>query len=268
MIFATGLVTISIDAADNYDNLSQSFLGKVFFGDSGPCPSDMVFIPYENGGFCMDKYEASPNKNCPVLKPSNQQDTRVDLTSAGCSAASQKSKIPWTFISQSQAREACARAGKRLPTNEEWFAASLGTPDFKKDDWGDSDCQLSSNWETQPGETGSGEICVSSYGTYDMIGNVWEWVAGEIVDGKYNGKKLPESGFIDEVDINGIPTISNKNTSNPNYNDDYFWMKDSKTRGMARGGFWDNKKEGGIYSSYLVSQPSFAGVGIGFRCVK
>lgn len=268
MLASTMLVTVGIDAADNYDNLSQSFLGRVFFGDSGPCPPDMTFVPSENNGFCIDKYEASANKSCPVEIPANQQDTRVNLTSAGCAPVSEAEKIPWTFISQSQAREACARAGKRLPTNEEWFAASLGTPDFKKENWDPSDCQLSSNWEAQPGKTGSGEFCLSSYGAFDMVGNIWEWVVGEIVDGKYLGKELPESGFIDEVDSSGIATISNKNNSNPNYNDDYLWIKDTETRGMARGGFWDNKKEGGIYSSYLVSQPSFAGVGVGFRCVK
>jgi len=268
MIFASVMVTVGIDATDHYDNMSESFLGKVFFPSDGPCPSDMVFVPYENGGFCIDKYESSPGKDCPSQRPLNQQDTRINLTSAGCSSVSKNKKIPWTFISQSQAREACARAGKRLPTNEEWFAASMGTPDVKTEKWNDKDCQLSSNWKMQPGETGAGENCISAYGSFDMVGNVWEWVAGEIVDGKYKGKKLPSPGFIDEVDISGLPSISNKNNPNPNYNNDYLWIKDSKIRGMARGGFWDNEKEGGIYSSYLVSQPSFAGAGIGFRCIK
>ena len=268
MVFASMMVTIGIDATDHFDNMSESFLGKIFFSSDGPCSSDMVFIPYENGGFCIDKYEASPGDSCPFKELKNQQETRINLTSAGCFAVSEKNKTPWTFLSQSQAREACARSGKRLATNEEWFAASLGTPDNKINDWSKSDCQLSSNWETQPGETGSGENCFSAYGAFDMVGNVWEWVIGEVVDGKYKGKDLADSGFIDEVDTNGLASLSNKNKANPNFNNDYMWLKKTKTRGMARGGFWDNKKEGGVYATYLVSQPSFAGAGIGFRCVK
>jgi len=268
MIFASMMVTVGIDATDHYDNMSESFLGKIFFPSDGPCSSDMVFVPFENGGFCIDRYEASSNKKCPVLAPSSQKDTRVNLTSAGCFPVSAEEKIPWTFISQSQAREACARAGKRLPSNEEWFAASLGTPDLKIKNWDRVDCQLASNWKLQPGETGTGENCVSAYGSYDMVGNVWEWVVGEVVDGKYQGKDLADSGFIDEVDSSGLASLSNKNKANPNFNNDYMWLKKTKTRGIARGGFWDNKKEGGIYATYLVSQPSFAGIGVGFRCVK
>jgi len=268
MIFATVFVTIGIDATDHYDNMSESFLGRIFFTNEGPCPTEMVFIPSSNGGFCMDRYEASANNDCPSATPASQKDTRVNLTSAKCFAVSVKEKIPWTFISQTQAREACARAGKRLPTNEEWFAASLGTPDSKIEKWNNKDCQLSSNWKSQPGETGTGENCISAYGSYDMVGNVWEWVVGEIIEGKYNGRDLPGSGFVDEVDYSGLPTISNKNNPNQNFNNDYTWVKNSKIRGIVRGGFWNNKKEGGVYSSYLVSKPSFAGIGIGFRCVK
>ncbi len=268
MIFSTLLVTLGIDAADNYDNLSQSIVAKTLFGSSGPCPPDMVFVPFENGDFCIDKYEASPNKKCPVEVPKNQQDTRINLTSAGCGALSEADKIPWAYISQAQAREACVKAEKRLPSNEEWFAASLGTPDIKNSDWESVDCHLSSNWSEQPGRSGTSDLCQSAYGAYDMVGNVWEWVSGEIIDGKFNGRELPEQGFVREVDINGLPIFTDRGQADPNHGEDYLWIRNSGIRGMARGGFWDNKKEGGIYASYLVSEPSFAGNGIGFRCVK
>lgn len=268
MLFATILVTIGIDATDNLGNMKQSIVGKAIFGEEGLCPEGMAYVPFESGDFCIDKYEASPNSKCPEIFPQNQQDTRVNLTSAGCAPDSVAGARPWTFISQTQAREACARAGKRLASNAEWFAASLGTPDPQKNNWGKTDCQLSSNWLEQPGETGSGENCLSSYGSYDMVGNVWEWVIGQTENGEYSGKKLPESGYIDEVDLEGLASRTNKTKGNPNFNNDYMWLKNSDTRGMARGGFWDNEKEGGLYATYLVSRPSFAGAGIGFRCVK
>lgn len=267
-IVAVILVTIGIDASDNYDNLSESMIGRLVFGeDDGPCPKEMVFIPSENGGFCIDKYEASAGDKCPYRDVSDQIKTRDNLDLKECIPVSMPDSIPWRFISQSQAMAACTKAGKRLPTDTEWYQASLGTPD-KEGDWGAADCHVSSNWPEQPGRTGSSQDCVSSAGAFDMVGNVWEWVKGEINDGIYNGNELPKTGYITEVDINGMPVRTTETSPDPNFNEDYLWIKDSGIRGMARGGYWDNKADAGVYSMYLVSPSSYAGTGVGFRCVK
>ena len=256
IISATVLLTIGIKASD-------SLLG----GESDSlCPSDMVFIPSSSGGFCVDKYEASPADACPSKNTNNQKDSRLNMASAGCKPVSVEGAIPWVYISQTQAREACARAGKRLPTNKEWLGASLGTPD-KNSSWKASDCQVAENWESQPGITGSGEECVSFFGAFDMVGNVWEWTDETINNGKLNGEALPKQGFVYEADANGIAAETNGSASE-NYNNDYFWIKNSGVRGIARGGFYSNEEEAGIYSAYLVSQPSYIGVGVGFRCVR
>ena len=101
-----------------------------------------------------------------------------------------------------------------------------------------------------------------------MIGNVWEWVDGTTFEGEYNGRELPKSGFILGVDDEAMPIETNIEEGDPNYYHDYFWLKESGTRGIARGGYWDNKEEAGQYSLYAVSPPSYAGAGVGFRCVK
>ena len=154
-----------------------------------------------------------------------------------------------------------------MPSDEEWYLASLGTPD-KEADWQGSDCQVSSNWAAQPGLTGSGENCVSAYGAFDMIGNVWEWVKGEADGGVFKGKSLPLSGYVTAVDSQGVPVATDIEMADPNFNKDYFWLKEKDIRGLARGGYWDNKSDAGVYAMYLVSPPDFAGTGVGFRCAK
>lgn len=262
------LVTVGIDAADHYDNFSDSLIGRLIINKPvGPCPSDMVFVSTENKGFCIDKYEASPGRDCPYQEVGSQAQTRANLNKGDCQPVSVPQVIPWRFISQSQAANACAKAGKRLPTGEEWYLACLGTPDLAKG-WGRNSCHVNNNWEVQPGLTGTGADCVSAAGAYDMIGNVWEWVKGEASDGFYQDKKLPEPGYVKSVDIRGLPIATDINQADPNFNEDYFWIKDKGIRGMARGGYWGNQAEAGMYAVYLVSPPSFAGTGAGFRCVK
>lgn len=263
VIFLTTLIVRAID------NIS-SFLPAMLVRESQKeiCPEDMVFVPSPEGGFCIDKYENSPGPNCPFQNPQSPRETKENLDTPECKPISAPGKLPWTFISQNQAQLACAKAKKRLPTNKEWYLASLGTPD-KNSDWGKDDCHIAKNWDFQPGKTGSGKNCVSSFGAYDMIGNVWEWVDEVIIDGYYeNKRRLPERGYIKEVDDRGIPTQTDSEFPDPNYNEDYFWISFEGTRGFLRGGYWDNSSRAGIYSIYLYYQPSSSGPGVGFRCAK
>jgi formylglycine-generating enzyme required for sulfatase activity len=73
-----------------------------------------------------------------------------------------------------QALAACENARKRLPSNGEWQAAVIGTPDPGPDN-GTTDC----NWTSvgTPVNAGSRSSCKSARGAFDMVGNVWEWVA-------------------------------------------------------------------------------------------
>jgi formylglycine-generating enzyme required for sulfatase activity len=260
IILVAGITSVIVKAVDNR---ITSFNNK----NSGPCANDMVYISFSGGGFCIDKYEASPGLNCAYQEVSNQNETRVNLSQSDCQPISLANARPWRFISQAQAMSACAKAGKRLPTDEEWYLASLGTPDKEKD-WTMDDCQVKNNWDSQPGLTSSAKNCVSAAGAYDMIGNIWEWVKGEIKNGYYNDTKLPPSGYIKSVDTSGLPLETDIKIADPNFNGDYLWIKDTETRGIARGGYWNNQGEAGIYSMYLVSLPSFTGTGVGFRCAK
>ncbi len=69
---------------------------------------------------------------------------------------------------------ACKNAAKRLPSNAEWQAAVIGTPDHGPDN-GVTDCKTATAGVATL--TGARTSCVSADGAFDMVGNLNEWVA-------------------------------------------------------------------------------------------
>src|SRR5262249_61268127 len=59
-------------------------------------------------------------------------------------AVSAPSVAPAAFVTWFQAQEACANAGKRLPTSAEWQMVATGTPDPGPDN-GTTDCNTASD---------------------------------------------------------------------------------------------------------------------------
>lgn len=260
------LSTLAVRAIDNATSLLPAMVGREKKTE-GRCPEDMAFVPTSNGGFCIDKFENSPSPKCPFQNPQSQTETRENLNTPDCKPISAENKLPWVFISRDQAEQACAKAGKRLPTSEEWFLASLGTPD-KSSNWDLEDCHVANNWGLQPGRTGSGKNCISSFGVFDMIGNVWELVKDTAIEGKFNERDLPERGYIWGSDGRGMPAITDPEKPSLDYNEDFLWIQKEGIRAIARGGYWDNRERSGVYSVYIMYLPSQAGPATGFRCVK
>jgi hypothetical protein len=157
------------------------------------------------GAVCLDRYEESvwrvPNPTTTnaslVAKIQLGTANQADLTAAGATqlgtliddyapctsngqncaddiyAVSLPAVIPAANITWFQAQEACANAGKRLPTSAEWQIGATGTPDAGPDN-GTTNCNSNSLSVTL---TGARKDCVSSRGAFDMIGNLDEWVA-------------------------------------------------------------------------------------------
>ncbi|MCI0655864.1 MAG: formylglycine-generating enzyme family protein [Acidobacteria bacterium] len=166
------------------------------------CGADTVLA----GTVCLDTYEASvwrvPNPTTTnallVKKIQNGNATQADLTAGGATqlgtagddyapctingqnctndifAVSLSSETPAAHITWFQAQEACANAGKRLPTSAEWQVGANGTPDPGPDN-GRTDCNIASNGSASL--TGARSNCVSARGAFDMVGNLAEWVA-------------------------------------------------------------------------------------------
>jgi formylglycine-generating enzyme required for sulfatase activity len=96
---------------------------------------------------------------------------------------------PSRFMSWFQAAAMARNSDKRLPTNAEWQAAALGTPTDPRA------CSIrhyeSATILSGDGTTGSSLSCFSDIGAYDMVGNLWEWVA----DWQWRDGSPPPTGY-------------------------------------------------------------------------
>lgn len=173
-------------------------------GAAAKCPADSVKV----GPVCVDKFEASvweipnvPANKGLINKVKKGTATLANLTSAtavangvvqrgtnsddypcnddgnDCDeifAVSIPGVTPSSLITWFQAQQAAMNSGKRLLTNAEWQGAAAGTPDPGTDN-GTTDCNVASTFAVA--DTGSRSSCKSRFGAFDMVGNLFEWVA-------------------------------------------------------------------------------------------
>ena len=180
------------------------------------CPVGMANV---DGRFCVDRYEASLVE---VLSNGDERayDAYTPVEGHVVRAVSERGVVPHGYISEVQAKDACARSGKRLCKAGEWRQACMGpkhtTFGYGKDrvagrcnDHGTSPMisvmrlrvDHPGEWTTDrmndprlnqaPGtlaRTGEHASCTNGYGVYDMVGNLHEWVddpAGTFQGGYY-----------------------------------------------------------------------------------
>ncbi len=160
------------------------------------------------GRFCIDRYEASVDvinskgttvrRHSPYHKP----------TSSRLRARSRRGVVPQAHFSQRQAADACAAAGKRLCTNEEWISACKGRrptlypygdehQEGRCNDNGVSPLRVLHGKDDSintygidamndprlnkirgtVAKTSKFSRCRNSYGLHDMVGNLHEWTS-------------------------------------------------------------------------------------------
>lgn len=209
----------------------------------GPCPSDMVLVTTPGQRYCVDRYEASlvddaSGEALSPYYPAEAQSARrnflvwrseslllgdasaraLPVPELGdwqrthrfeARAVSRASAVPNGYLNYTTAKGACARAGKRLCSADEWVRACRGERDLRfpyggeyaagqcnvhrashpaavlhaDSSLGHQDPRL--NLVAEPGGdpllrvTGGTPACVSRWnhdGAFDMVGNLDEWI--------------------------------------------------------------------------------------------
>jgi hypothetical protein len=239
------------------------------------CPADSV----ASGTVCIDKYEASVWHVAPehrgLIEQIQKGTVRLaqlihagatqlglasgDLAASGCPATgngcvdvyavSIPGVQPGRFITWFQAAAAARNSLKRLPTNQEWQAAALGTPDPGIAD--DSATTCSTNGSLSA--TGSRTGCVSDVGAFDMVGNLQEYVA----------EWVPRSPA-------GCSLIPNNNW--PAFSDDFACLVGAAMSGppgaIVRGGSFISGAYAGVFAVVAGAGPEEPAGTWGFRCAR
>ncbi len=257
MLGAVSVTALGLDAADTWRGASGTLLGQLIGTQSEEvCPVGMVEVAVGQTFRCVDQYEVSTAPECAIKDPAGPRDTEVNLAMTDCLPVSEAQRMPWRFVAREEAARLCARAGKRLPTAAEWYTVALDTPD--------EPCLQGG--VLRPAGTAS--ACVSPMGAFDLVGNVWEWVVDDVIDGVWEGRKLPETGYVVQVDRAGVATVTSSSTESQVLDQAYFWSQAPGAYGMIRGGFYGSRADAGVVAVHAATPPSFTGEAVGFRCVR
>ena len=257
IVSATLLVTtLGVGASDVWQGAGNSLLAQLIGkNDPSGCPSGMSPFATSLTFSCIDTYEASPDTACIAGDVTSADGTVSNLADTDCLPTSVPGGMPWRFVTRAEAMTACAKAGKRLPTAVEWYHASLGT--------NATACNI------QGGAvfvSGTKKDCRAASGIYDSVGNLWEWVSDDVMQGTYQNRPLPESGYVVQVDTGGVATVTSELSASSTSG--YVWSEREGAFGMLRGGFYASASDADVVTLQAATTPNFTGAAIGFRCVR
>jgi len=224
-------------------------------GDKDEHPQHTVYLP----AYYIDKYEVTNAQYYQFWLADGGEKSKHAPASYGNAysigdwpeVAKTKPNYPVVGVSWFDAQAYCEWAKKRLPTEAEWEKAARGA-DSRTWPWGNdfneniNDKNKHSNrWDGDDGydntiaPVGSYPTGVSTYGVYDMAGNVWEWVA-------------------DWYDKDYYSHSAKNNPKGP----------DKGKLRIVRGGSWRNREYTQKCANRYYCYPDIWGNTLGFRCVK
>jgi sulfatase modifying factor 1 len=235
--------TASLNAAPNKTSSTTITPSAKLIAPKG-CPAGMAAIPTENGGFCIDKYEASVVEvlGSGKTKPHSPY---TPVNNLKVKAVSQKGVAPQGYISAVEAKSACENASKRLCTPDEWMRACQGKSPTKypygddevkgrcngdgtrqhpvvelfgagPDAFADPNKMNDSRINQLPdtvSKTGAHQKCKNTYGVYDMVGNLHEWTSDATGSAQFKG------GYYMDTHKNGDGCFYKTTAHGPSYHD-------------------------------------------------
>jgi hypothetical protein len=151
-ILRNQVVRVVRNSLDSYEAVIKRYAAPLF------CPEDMFLVDLPPGKqgrpffkVCVDRYEF-PNVN---------------------------GSVPRANVSYDQAKSLCEQKGKRLCSADEWQWACSGLEGYTYPyGWNPEDQKCNTDGNRAPEASGARYNCVSKFGGFDMVGNVFEWVTG------------------------------------------------------------------------------------------
>ncbi|HEX6765038.1 MAG TPA: SUMF1/EgtB/PvdO family nonheme iron enzyme [Polyangiaceae bacterium] len=233
------------------------------------CPGEMTLV----GDACVDRYEAHlvRKKDDGTLAP---HPPYLRPSPGVFVAKSEPGVRPQAYISRIEAESACDNAGKRLCSVTEWYRACRGADDTTypygagfvagrcnvgkphllsilhgsdPKAWLYDEHFNDPELDQRPGflaNTGEFAGCVSSYGVYDLVGNLHEWVSDRVDTSLATKLPLTE----------GIRGRLRANTG----------------KGIFMGGFFSTTNQHGNGCNFvtMAHEPKYHDYSTGFRCCK
>jgi formylglycine-generating enzyme required for sulfatase activity len=197
--------------------------------------------------FQIDQYEVTNAlyKACVAAGKCARPKQTYSFTRPAYYGSAKFENYPVVDVDWNMAKAYCAWRGARLPSDAEWEMAARDTSG-QIYPWGAAIDKTYANYNQDVGDTspvGSYEKGKSSYGVYDLSGNVWEWVLD----------------YTEQSDSSAV----DKSLLGPTN----FWRVNSQH--WIRGGSWYNTADVlDVSRQFFPAPPNYASLLIGFRCAR
>ena len=246
-IVAAGGFYFFLGAQNNQERIAQDGApavlipaGSFVMGDDENSPRREIFV----SEFYIDKYEVTLARYGAFLEATGKVKSPEAWETADLENGA---ALPVAGVDWHDADSYCRWAGKRLPTEAEWERAARGG-DERKYPWGSDPASPEHARFGQPYpnpvykdgivRVGTYSTGVSTFGIYDLSGNVWEWVNDWYAD----------SFRRDDV----------RNPKGPA----------DGTHKVIRGGGWYDQADRITATKRMYADPAQRGDEVGFRCAS